>query len=116
MFRAAGGAQKPQIDDFRPTPKLDITKPYEFIGFGAIDITKTYEFIGFGAMDVLKQMSATPRSILGGTTLFWGAPPFLRELPSPRPPAFFVGGRPKRHGPSRFPFFGQVSTMNICAS
>ncbi len=30
---------------------MDATKPYEFIGFGAMDATKPYEFIGFGAMD-----------------------------------------------------------------
>ncbi len=30
---------------------MDGTKPYEFIGFGAMDVTKPYEFIGFGAMD-----------------------------------------------------------------
>ncbi len=30
---------------------MDVTKPYEFIGFGAMDVTKPYEFIGFGAMD-----------------------------------------------------------------
>ena len=33
---------------------MDVTKPYKFIGFGAMDITKPYEFIGFGAMDVTK--------------------------------------------------------------
>ncbi len=33
---------------------MDVTKPYEFIGFGAMDVTKPYEFIGFGAMDVTK--------------------------------------------------------------
>jgi hypothetical protein len=33
---------------------MDVTKPYEFIGFGAIDVTKPYEFIGFGAVDVTK--------------------------------------------------------------
>jgi hypothetical protein len=32
----------------------EVTKPYEFIGFGAIDVTKPYEFIRFGAMDVTK--------------------------------------------------------------
>ncbi len=30
------------------------TKPYKFIGFGAMDVTKPYKFIGFGAMDVTK--------------------------------------------------------------
>ena len=34
--------------------RIDVTKPYEFIGFGAMDVTKPYEFIGFGAMDVTK--------------------------------------------------------------
>ncbi len=33
---------------------MDVTKPYEFIGFGAMDGTKPYKFIGFGAMDVTK--------------------------------------------------------------
>ncbi len=25
---------------------MDVTKPYKFIGFGAMDVTKPYEFIG----------------------------------------------------------------------
>jgi hypothetical protein len=29
---------------------MDATKPYKFIGFGAMDATKPYEFIGFGVM------------------------------------------------------------------
>ncbi len=33
---------------------MDVTKPYESIGFGAMDVTKPYESIGFGAMDVTK--------------------------------------------------------------
>ncbi len=33
---------------------MDATKPYEFIGFGAMDATKSYEFIGFGVMDATK--------------------------------------------------------------
>ncbi len=33
---------------------MDVTKPYEFIGFGAMDVTEPYEFIRFGAMDVTK--------------------------------------------------------------
>ena len=28
---------------------MDVTKPYEFIGLGAMDVTKPYEFIGLGA-------------------------------------------------------------------
>ncbi len=30
---------------------MEVTKPYEFIRFGAMEVTKRYEFIGFGAMD-----------------------------------------------------------------
>ena len=33
---------------------MNVTKPYQFIGFGAMDGTKPYEFIGFGAMDFTK--------------------------------------------------------------
>ena len=41
---------------------VDVTKPYKFIGFGAMDVTKPwamdvtkpYKFIRFGAMDVTK--------------------------------------------------------------
>ena len=33
---------------------MDVTKPYKFIGFGAMDVTKPYKFIWFGAMDVTK--------------------------------------------------------------
>ncbi len=29
---------------------MDVTKPYEFTGSGAMDVTKPYEFIGFGAV------------------------------------------------------------------
>ncbi len=33
---------------------MDVTKPYKFTGFGAIDGPKPYTFIGFGAMDVTR--------------------------------------------------------------
>ncbi len=29
-----------------------VTKPCEFIGFGAMEVPKPYRFIGFGAMEV----------------------------------------------------------------
>ena len=29
-----------------------VTKPYQFIGFGAMEVTKPCQFIGFGAMEV----------------------------------------------------------------
>ncbi len=29
---------------------MDATKPYKFIGFGAVDVTKPYKFIGFGLL------------------------------------------------------------------
>ncbi len=28
---------------------MDVTKPFEFIGFGAMDVTKPHEFIEFGS-------------------------------------------------------------------
>ncbi len=31
---------------------MDVTKPYKFIGFGAMDVTKSYEFIGLGAVNL----------------------------------------------------------------
>ena len=47
---------------------MDVTKPYEFIRFGAMDVTNPYEFIGFGAMDVTKsyefiRFGAIPRPL-----------------------------------------------------
>jgi hypothetical protein len=44
---------------------MDVTKPYEFIGFGAMDVTKPYEFIGFGARTGSKPITdhaSTPSS------------------------------------------------------
>ncbi len=38
---------------------MDVTKPYESIGFGAMYVTKPYESIGFGAMDVTHLRSRT---------------------------------------------------------
>ncbi len=38
----------------RPDVVMNVTKPYEFIGFGAMDVAKPYEFMGFGAMDATK--------------------------------------------------------------
>ncbi len=55
-----------------------VTKPYEFIGFGARDVTKPYEFIGFGAMDVTK-----PYEFIG-----FGA------MPAPRKSILNTGQRP----------------------
>ena len=33
---------------------MGVTKPYKFIGCGAMDVTKPYKCIRFGAMDVTK--------------------------------------------------------------
>ncbi len=38
---------------------MEVTKPYEFIGFGAMEVTKPFEFIGFGAMEVTKPTTTT---------------------------------------------------------
>jgi hypothetical protein len=37
-----------------------VTKPYKFIGFGAMEVTKPYKSTGFGAMEVTK-----PYKIIG---------------------------------------------------
>jgi hypothetical protein len=39
---------------------MDVTKPYEFMRFGAMDVTKPYEFIGFGAMGGLVRPEPAP--------------------------------------------------------
>ncbi len=49
---------------------MEVTKPYEFTGFGATDATKPYEIIGFGAIDVTKpyefiQILSLPGSLFG---------------------------------------------------
>ena len=49
------------MEDFKVFKKAagtDVTKPYKFIGFGAMDVTKPYKFIGFGAMDVMASIPA----------------------------------------------------------
>ncbi len=56
---------------------MDATKPYEFIGFGAMDATKPYEFIGFGAMDAPKLFAPVRVQVLG----LRPAPPGRRGLP-----------------------------------
>ncbi len=40
---------------------MDVTKPYEFIGFGAMDVTKPYEFIGFGATVMTAREAPKPQ-------------------------------------------------------
>ena len=49
---AAPQAGHRSVDTPGESPRL--TKPYKFIGFGAVDITKPYKFIGFGAIDITK--------------------------------------------------------------
>ncbi len=48
---------------------MDATKPYEFIGFGAMDVTKPYEFIGFGAMDATKPYKSRLKMLRNGIRL-----------------------------------------------
>ncbi len=58
---------------------MDVTKPYDFIGFGAMDVTKPYEFTGFGAVDVTK-----PYKFIGfGVAL--GPPTASTALPEDTP-------------------------------
>ncbi len=58
---------------------MDVTKPYEFIKFGAMDVTKPYEFIGFGAMDVQKCLPYKNLSVMVTGPL--GTKVFVRKAP-----------------------------------
>ncbi len=40
---------------------MEVTKPYRFIGFGAMDATKPYKFIGFGI--TITQMRAATGTV-----------------------------------------------------
>ncbi len=46
---------------------MDVTKPYEFIRFGAMEATKPYEFIRFGAMDVTKPSEFIGLQLISGS-------------------------------------------------
>jgi hypothetical protein len=46
---------------------MDVTKPYKFIGFGAMDVTKPHNFIGLGAMDVTKPYKFSGFGAMGVT-------------------------------------------------
>jgi hypothetical protein len=70
---------------------MDVTRPCEFIGVGAVDAAKPYEFIGFGAMDVTK-----PYEFIG-----FGPRPQSGRLPPPQ--TLQLGGSrpqtPREEGP-----------------
>ncbi len=64
-----------------------VTKPYEFIWFGAMDVTKPYEFIGFGAMDVTKPyefigLGAKLHHHLEGSAFVSALGPWVRTMPA----------------------------------
>jgi hypothetical protein len=40
---------------------MAVTKPYEFIGFGAMAVTKPYEFIGFGPVERIAHLKVGGR-------------------------------------------------------
>ncbi len=52
------------------------TKPYKFIGFGAIAITEPYKFIGFGAIAITK-----PYKFIGFGDLSGGSPRYKSDPP-----------------------------------
>ncbi len=75
---------------------MDVTKPCEFMGFGAIDGPKPYEFIGFGAIDGPNRKSA--RRTQSNLSLYYSQlfliaimPPRARRVPS----AVCLLGRPE---------------------
>jgi hypothetical protein len=59
---------------------MEVTKPYEFMGFGAMEATKPYKFIGFGGLVVgqLRPLVDAGRSLaLAGRSL-WCIGVFVR--------------------------------------
>ncbi len=75
---------------------MDVTKPYKFIGFGAMYVTKPYKFIGFGAMVLLRAtIRACPQTPMGLTPPHLSPPrPAYRscaELASTRAAALHAG-------------------------
>ncbi len=50
------------------------TKPYEFVGFGAMDATRPYEFIGFGVIKT--QVCAVPGLRKLSRLVLWTVLPF----------------------------------------
>ena len=69
------------------------SKPYEFIGFGAMDVTKPYKFIGFGDIHGPKPykfigfrwafISQTPVLSIGGFGVVWQSTIPLRTATFP---------------------------------
>ncbi len=49
----------------------DSSKPYEFIGFGAMEVTKPYGFIGFWAMEVTKPYEFIGFGTQRDSSIFW---------------------------------------------
>ncbi len=70
---------------------MDVTRPYEIIGFGAMDVTNTYEFIGFGASRPVGAYPSPPIAPCTGPCV---------PLPADRPPG------PNDHGPKAYEFIG----------
>jgi len=68
---------------------MDVTKPFKFIGFGAMDVTKPYTFIGFGAMDVIPSPLPLP-SWRPFTQAQCDAPFLRRERRTPSAPMYAV--------------------------
>ncbi len=79
---------------------MEVTKPYEFIGFGAMAVTKPYEFIGFGALcpeRVERFQEAAYGDVIRADSQKW------RRLRIPSPPAMLTtqdcAGGCSKHGP-----------------
>ncbi len=50
---------------------MAVTKPYKFIGFGAMAVTKPYKFIGFVAMAVTKPYEFIKFGAMAVTKPLW---------------------------------------------
>jgi hypothetical protein len=65
---------------------MDVTKPYEFIGFGAMDVTKPYKITRFSAGGPLA--ATQPSDKFFSKPKFWGP----NCVFPPRNPSIEVGG------------------------
>ena len=87
---------------------MDVAKPYEFIRFGAMDVTKPYRFIGFGAGQLTDPRRAQNRRPWGGPTGADRAFGFNQNRSAPKPYEFIGFGAMEVTKPYEFIGFGAM--------
>ncbi len=64
---------------------MDVTKPYKYIGLGAMDVTKPYTFIGFGPWRTSGRGPGPLGEVSGGVPEAPGEAPEARGSPLKAP-------------------------------